>query len=208
MFATYMAKEFASRLAARLVLSAALLALPVVAAAGVVFECSDEDGDRVVATISVGRDGVMIHSEADDDGYESVDLVLNDRLFEAIAWAGFDCLGDVEVCRVRDCDDDDIVCFGEDIHVRDGRKIRGSVVAIGGSVYVEGRVSGDVVAVGGSVTLDYGARVKGDTVALGGDLKLRDGSYVKGDAVTVGGKIMEHEDAYIGGDTVSLEFDF
>jgi hypothetical protein len=108
-----------------------------------------------------------------------------------------------------DYDDDDgdaIVHFGSDIHVGKREHVDGDVVAIGGSIYIDGEVDGDVVAIGGSVTLGPKAEVDGDVVALAGDLELHDGAEIDGDAVSVGGDI-DDDGAHIHGDTVLIEFD-
>lgn len=122
-----------------------------------------------------------------------------------ITWSLSD-LGDLDCLDLDDNDGDSIVNFGSDIRIDRDEHIDGDVVAIGGSIYVEGEVDGDVVAIGGSVKLGSRAEVDGDVVALAGDLELRDGSRIDGDAVSVGGGI-DDDGARVYGDTVLIEFD-
>jgi hypothetical protein len=70
--------------------------------------------------------------------------------------------------------------------VRAGETIQGDVVAVFGSVDVEGTVKGDVVAVFGSVRLHPGAVVEGDAVAIGGVLDHPRGAQVSGQSVALG----------------------
>jgi hypothetical protein len=79
----------------------------------------------------------------------------------------------------------DIVRFGEDITIEEGRTVSGDVVAVGGSVKVMGEVIGDVVAVGGNVRVGTGAVVEGDAVSVGGRVFEDEGSQVRGSNVSV-----------------------
>jgi len=79
---------------------------------------------------------------------------------------------------------EDQVRVGGSVHVEEGETVDGDVVAVGGSVRVDGRVTGDAVAVGGSVDLGPGAVVDGDAVAVGGRVHRAAGAHV-------GGKISE-----------------
>lgn len=116
---------------------------------------------------------------------------------------GLDCF---DFDAYDDCDEDAIVHFGSDIHIGRRQHIEGDVVAIGGSIDIEGKVDGDVVAIGGSVTIGRTAEIDGDVVAVAGDLELDRGSKIEGDAVSVGGDI-DDDGARIHGDTVLIEFD-
>jgi len=79
-----------------------------------------------------------------------------------------------------------IVRIWSDAHVPAGETVDGDVVAVFGSVTVEGAVTGDVVAVLGSVHLKDGARVDGSAVSVGGRLEQGQGVNVKGETVQVG----------------------
>jgi hypothetical protein len=78
----------------------------------------------------------------------------------------------------------DRVRIGGGVTVEEGEVIDGDVVAVGGSVRVDGEVQGDVVAVGGSVTLGPRAVVERNVAVVGG-LLHRDPS------AQVGGKAQE-----------------
>ena len=80
----------------------------------------------------------------------------------------------------------DIVRLFSDATVYSGDHIDGDVVAVFGSVRVEGEVEGSTVAVFGSVDLRRGAFVHGDAVSVGGALHEDDGSHVRGQTVQVG----------------------
>lgn len=69
---------------------------------------------------------------------------------------------------VDDAPDQEVVCYGKTVIVKTRAK---GVLAIGGDVIVEGRVTGDVAAVGGSVIQKDGAYIGGDVFAVGGAYK-------------------------------------
>jgi hypothetical protein len=73
------------------------------------------------------------------------------------------------------------VRVGGDIEVREGETVGDAVVAVFGSVDVDGRVDGDVVAVGGQVQLGPHADVRGNVVAVGGQVERDPGAQVHGD---------------------------
>ena len=73
-----------------------------------------------------------------------------------------------ETFTVDDAPDQEVVCYGKTVIVKTRAK---GVLAIGGDVIVEGRVTGDVAAVGGSVIQKEGAYIGGDVFAVGGAYK-------------------------------------
>jgi hypothetical protein len=79
-----------------------------------------------------------------------------------------------------------IVRLFSDAYVPAGQRVDGDVVAVFGSVTVEGEVEGAAVAVFGSLDLRRGALVHDDAVAVGGALREGDGSKVEGQTVQVG----------------------
>ncbi|MCE9627012.1 MAG: hypothetical protein K8R56_03740 [Candidatus Eisenbacteria bacterium] len=79
-----------------------------------------------------------------------------------------------------------IVKLFSDASVPAGEQVDGDVVAVFGSVTVEGEVTGSTVAVFGTVNLKPSAIVHGDAVAVGGGLLEAPGSKVNGQAVQVG----------------------
>jgi hypothetical protein len=92
--------------------------------------------------------------------------------------------------------DGDQVHFGRSITVGEDESA-GSLVCIGCSIRVEGNC-GDVVAIGGSIMVN--GTVKGDAVAIGGGLLLGDNASVSGDVVTIGGHLLRHPNAVVKGD--------
>lgn len=79
-----------------------------------------------------------------------------------------------------------IVRIWSDAYVPAGEVVDGEVVAVFGSVTVEGTVTREVVAVMGSVHLKPGARVDGDVVSIGGSIEQAEGVTVKGESVQLG----------------------
>ncbi|HSK74930.1 MAG TPA: hypothetical protein VLQ45_00615 [Thermoanaerobaculia bacterium] len=78
------------------------------------------------------------------------------------------------------------------------------VVAVGGSVRVDGEVERDVVAVGGSVRIK--GRVGGSVVGVGGGVYLEDGAVVEGDVSSVGGTIHRGTGTRIEGQSSEVGF--
>ncbi len=104
------------------------------------------------------------------------------------------------------CSADDMVAFGQDIHVAAGQVVQGDVVSFMGSVTVDGMVQGSVVALGGEVHLGPHAMVQGDAVSIGGPgITVSDGSVIQGEAVALGGRIREAPQARIG-ERVQIKF--
>jgi len=191
-----------------------------------------QEPDRVATSVEIDDDGIVIHTESKDGGDpETIEIVAEDgddvviirdrkdwkkkwkkrskhgeKIHINWNWSDFDDLDCFDFDDYDDCDGGDIVHFGSDVHVGKREHIEGDIVAIGGSIYIDGTVDGDVVAIGGSVTLGPKAEVDGDVVALAGDLEFHDGAEIDGDAVSVGGDI-DDDGAHIHGDTVLIEFD-
>lgn len=80
----------------------------------------------------------------------------------------------------------------------DENEVSDDVVAIGGSVKVEGTVRGSAVAVGGGV--DIAGKVLQDVVSVGGKITLGPDAEVMGDVVAAGGEIDRHPDARVYGE--------
>ncbi len=101
-------------------------------------------------------------------------------------------IGDEQVSRrghgwidVDDRGDALVRVFG-DIRVPPGKRVHDDVVAVFGSVDVEGHVDGEVVAVLGSVRVRDGAQVDGEVVSVGGSVDQEDGGIIEGQTVSVG----------------------
>jgi hypothetical protein len=80
----------------------------------------------------------------------------------------------------------DRVRIGGNVDVDEGETVDGDVVAVGGSVRVDGDVHGDVVSVGGGVTLGPRASVDKDVVVVGGRLQRDPAARVGGKAQEIG----------------------
>jgi len=76
--------------------------------------------------------------------------------------------------------------FGGSIDVPEDERVTEAVVAIGGSVTVNGRVDDDVVAIGGSVFLGPHSVVRGDVTSIGGHVTREEGAEVRGKINEVG----------------------
>ena len=80
----------------------------------------------------------------------------------------------------------DLVRFGEDIVIPEGKVVEGDVVAFGGSITVLGRVKGSCTAIGGSVHVEGKGAVEGDAVTMGGTVTTGDSATVGGSNVSLG----------------------
>lgn len=81
---------------------------------------------------------------------------------------------------------EEVVRIGGSVHVAADERVDGDVVAVGGSVRIDGEVDGDVVAVMGSVNLGPEATVYGDVVAVGGSVHKAPGAEIHGELVEAG----------------------
>lgn len=79
----------------------------------------------------------------------------------------------------------DVVRFGERIHIGKRELVQGDVVSIGGDVLIEGKVRGNVVNVLGDTELDDTAIVNGDVVTVLGTLSEAPGARVRGETVSI-----------------------
>ena len=92
-------------------------------------------------------------------------------------------------------DNGDRVHIGQSITVAEGEDA-GDLVCIGCSIRMQG-TCGDLVAIGGSIIVDGEAR--GDAVAVGGGIRLGENASIDGDVVTVGGRLWRHPNATVKG---------
>jgi hypothetical protein len=88
------------------------------------------------------------------------------------------------------------VRFGSPVTVAKN-EVAEEVVAIGGSVHIDGAVSQDVSAVGGSVRIN--GRVGGSVTAVGGSVHLGPHAEVMGDVAAVGGTVVRAPGAVVHG---------
>jgi len=98
--------------------------------------------------------------------------------------------------------EDQVVFFGDRIVIGPGQQTDGGVTVIGGSLELrEGsRVRGDVMAIGGESTID--GQIDGNLIVLGGTLDLRSHALVQGDLYTLGASVSRAAGATIGGQEV------
>jgi len=128
--------------------------------------------------VRIGPDGVVVDG-ADDD---SVEIHIDRRSYGERRSYGVGHGGWIDV----DDHGDALVRIFGDIHVPRGKRVTDDVVAVFGSVDVEGEVDGDVVAVLGSVKVRDGAEVQGEVVSVGGLVDQSDGATIQGQTVSVG----------------------
>ncbi|MFC1799929.1 hypothetical protein ACFL2Z_03355 [Candidatus Eisenbacteria bacterium] len=81
---------------------------------------------------------------------------------------------------------EDVVQFGDDVIIEAGEMVEGDVVAILGSIVIDGMVDGDVVSVGGGITVGSEGEIDGDAVAVGGQVTKEPGGLIRGETVSVG----------------------
>ncbi|MGI6035111.1 MAG: hypothetical protein ACOYCE_04845 [Limnochordia bacterium] len=98
----------------------------------------------------------------------------------------------------------DLVRFGASVHIPEEMLVDGSVVVIGGTARVDGRVMQDVVAIGGGSWIN--GPVGGDVVAIGGRAVLEAKARVDGDVTGIGWGVEIHPDALVRGKTVDMGF--
>lgn len=161
-----------------------------------------------VAASSV-RETVVTH----DDGSVTKRIELNGRLlaFSRISSdttvtdsSGLDTL-EAGLVRVEHGANDVVRLFA-DAYVARGEKVDGDVVAVFGSVRVDGEVAGDAVALFGGLHVGEEARVAGDAVAIFGSMVLDRAAAVVGDAVALGGGMRKADDARVLGSQVEIGF--
>lgn len=129
------------------------------------------DDGKVTKKIEV--DGKTVTITATADGSDSSTITLRGEV-------------DAGAIVVRDGDGTGIVRLFSDAEVRRGERVTGDVVAVFGSLRVDGEVTGSAVAVFGTVDLGPEALVRGDAVAVGGGLREAPGAKVTGQTVQVG----------------------
>jgi hypothetical protein len=86
--------------------------------------------------------------------------------------------------RARRSNGDRVRIFG-DVSVKEDESVGGEIVAVMGSVRVDGEVEQQIVAVLGSVDLGPKAVVGGDVVSVGGRVRRADGARIRGSVTEV-----------------------
>jgi hypothetical protein len=92
-------------------------------------------------------------------------IVLSGTLF---SFAQISASSTPDTFTVDDAPDQEIVCYGKTVIVKNRAQ---GVLAVGGDVIVEGKVTGDVGAIGGSVIQKDGAYIGGDVLIIGGEYR-------------------------------------
>jgi hypothetical protein len=155
---------------------------------------AESDSTTTVSRISIGRHGIVIDGPGassvirkrirehldDDADFASSDSTEFDTVTvghrTGVALPGLSVEGD----------ESDLVRVFSDVEVPADQRIEGDVVAVFGSVRIDGQVNGNVVAVFGSVRLMPGSSVDGDAVAVGGALDQAPNARVRGESVSLG----------------------
>lgn len=78
-----------------------------------------------------------------------------------------------------------VVLSGQDAYVPENTQVE-NVVVFGANARISGQVRGDVVSIGGSVFLNSTAVVDGTAVAIGGKVEISEGARVYGEQVSIG----------------------
>jgi len=150
------------------------------------------DSEQVLKSFVIDKNGVRIETTARKSGGEpGVNIKIDPTQIRSrvVIGHGDSGLGSIGVHGpgiVVDADGAGLVRIFADAEVPAGERIEGDVVAVFGSVLVEGAVSGNVVAVFGSVRLAPESSVEGDVVAIGGGLDQARGATVGGESVSLG----------------------
>ena len=97
----------------------------------------------------------------------------------------------------------EVVSIGKSVVVKT-EDTAGTVVVIGGSATIDGKVDDAVVAIGGDVTVN--GEVSDTVVSVLGNIKLGPKAKIGGEAVSVGGRIEKAEGAIISGETQQIDF--
>ena len=163
-----------------------------VAVARAAAQAAESDSEHVLDSFVIDKNGVRIQASARKRGSSGVNIRINaDGAGVNIGTdgdsGGFDrSIGVVGPGIVVDADGAGLVRVFADAEVPAGERVDGDVVAVFGSVLVEGAVSGNVVAVFGSVKLTPGASVEGDVVDVGGGLDQAASATIGGESVSLG----------------------
>jgi uncharacterized RDD family membrane protein YckC len=101
----------------------------------------------------------------------------------------------------RDGGGEPLVAFGQNVEVKSG-DTKQTVVVIGGSAKVDGKVTDAVVVIGG--TAEISGEVGNNVVGVCAGLRLLPGAQVLGNTVAVCGNLEVQEGASVGGDAVAV----
>jgi hypothetical protein len=141
-------------------------------AIGMVLLCCVLIGGASVA-VSAVKDSVVQEVYIDDSGVK-----VGDRQYHAGRSERY--RGRVQVIG------EDVVRFGDDIIIEEDEAVDGDVVAIFGSIIVDGTVDGNVVAIFGELTVGPTGEIDGDGVSVGGNVTKEPGGVIRGETTSVG----------------------
>jgi hypothetical protein len=149
-----------------------------------------QDSEQVLKSFVIDKNGVRIETgPRKADGTPGMNIQIDPTQIRSRVVIGHDSGGIIGVHGpglVVDTDGAGLVRVFADAEVPAGERVEGDVVAVFGSVLVEGAVSGNVVAVFGSVKLAPASSVEGDVVSIGGGLDQARGATVGGESVSLG----------------------
>ena len=163
-----------------------------VAVARAAARAADSDSGQVLDSFVIDKNGVRIQASSRKKGSSGVNIRINSDGAGVTVGSGGDSMtfdrsiGVVGPGIVVDAGGAGLVRVFADAEVPAGERVDGDVVAVFGSVLVQGSVSGNVVAVFGSVKLTPGASVEGDVVAVGGGLEQAASATIGGESVSLG----------------------
>lgn len=92
---------------------------------------------------------------------------------------------------------DSVTRTGGTVTVAEGETIEGNLVATGGTVVIDGRVTGDATVTAGTVIVSETGRVEGDLDAMAGSVVVE--GNVGGDVSAAAGSLVVREGASVGG---------
>lgn len=170
---------------ARAVLAALAFTVLATGAAEARRAASTVDSTGTVRRISISDRGIVVDRGLSDTTWDRRGEDVGERVGRRIGQRMHARMRDHGLIEVDD-EGTGIVRLWSDAYVPAGDTVDGDVVAVFGSVTVEGAVSRDVVAVFGSVHLRPGAQVEGDVVSIGGVLDQADSTMIRGESVQLG----------------------
>jgi len=138
--------------------------------------------------ITITDEGLKVGSEEGDEIEFKVDLDRIEKAVESLEDSIFVFGIGGEDREFIEIQGQDLVRFGEDMHVPYYQLVRGNVVVIGGDLRIDGKVMGDVVTLFGKTSLSSSAIVNGEVVTVMGSLKKSDDAVVGGETILVGGE--------------------
>lgn len=143
-----------------------------------------DTSQAVVREVRITHEGIRI--EREDGDKTTKRIIIDGPGSDGRITIDADIHADSEAVFVYgDHSGDSRVTFLQDISVGPGEIVDGEVVAVFGSVRVEGAVESQIVSVFGNVTLGDSARAGADVVAVGGSVRAAPTARIRGDQVSL-----------------------